>query len=110
MIVRNGTTNRSPSTDAESPPPHAWAIGICALASMSTALAAAWFRAHVVLIHSRCAPVVPIGHAHLNCLGRYTSPTGAVDGLRPLRDPAARATTAMATGDQVDARRTVRGD
>jgi TnpA family transposase len=36
------------------------------------------------------ARLSPLGHAHLNCLGRYAFTTRAVDGLRPLRDPAAR--------------------
>ena len=36
------------------------------------------------------ARLSPLGHAHLNCLGRYTFTTRAVDGLRPLRDPAVR--------------------
>lgn len=31
----------------------------------------------------------PLGHAHLNCLGRYAFTARAVDGLRPLRDAAA---------------------
>ena len=45
LMVRTGTTNRSPSAEASSPPPQARAIGICACASMSTPLAAAWFSA-----------------------------------------------------------------
>jgi len=36
------------------------------------------------------ARLSPLGHAHLNCLGRYAFTTRAVDQLRPLRDPAAR--------------------
>jgi hypothetical protein len=35
------------------------------------------------------ARLSPLGHAHLNCLGRYAFTTRAVDGLRPLRDPTA---------------------
>ena len=35
------------------------------------------------------ARLSPLGHAHLNCLGRYAFTTRAVNGLRPLRDPAA---------------------
>ena len=34
------------------------------------------------------ARLSPLGHAHLNCLGRYTFTTSApAAGLRPLRDP-----------------------
>jgi len=44
-MVRTGTTNRSPSTEASNPPPHACAIGICACAPTSTAFAAASFSA-----------------------------------------------------------------
>jgi len=36
------------------------------------------------------ARLSPLGHAHLNCLGRYAFTTRAVAGLRPLRDPATR--------------------
>jgi hypothetical protein len=35
------------------------------------------------------ARLSPLGHAHLNCLGRCAFTTRAVDGLRPLRDPSA---------------------
>lgn len=35
------------------------------------------------------ARLSPLGHAHLNCLGRYAFTTRLVDGLRPLRDPSA---------------------
>ncbi|EFC79673.1 hypothetical protein FrEUN1fDRAFT_7210 [Parafrankia sp. EUN1f] len=35
------------------------------------------------------ARLSPLGHAHLNCLGRYSfSAVSAGAGLRPLRDPA----------------------
>ena len=33
------------------------------------------------------ARLSPLGHAHLNCLGRYAFTTQAQAGLRPLRDP-----------------------
>lgn len=32
----------------------------------------------------------PLGHAHLNCLGRYAFTTAPPTGLRPLRDPSTR--------------------
>jgi TnpA family transposase len=35
------------------------------------------------------ARLSPLGHAHLNCLGRYAFTTRAGNGLRPLRDPSA---------------------
>ncbi len=35
------------------------------------------------------ARLSPLGHAHLNCLGRYAFTTRAATELRPLRDPAA---------------------
>jgi hypothetical protein len=35
-----GTTNRIPSTEATSPPPHAWASGMAAWCSISVAFAA----------------------------------------------------------------------
>ncbi|MGI8846886.1 MAG: Tn3 family transposase [Candidatus Dormibacteria bacterium] len=34
------------------------------------------------------ARLSPLGHAHLNCLGRYAFSGRIVEGLRPLRDPA----------------------
>jgi TnpA family transposase len=33
----------------------------------------------------------PLGHAHLNCLGRYAFTRNPPSGLRPLRDPSAPA-------------------
>jgi hypothetical protein len=36
------------------------------------------------------ARLSPLGHAHLNCLGRYAFTTQPPAELRPLRDPAAR--------------------
>jgi hypothetical protein len=36
------------------------------------------------------ARLSPLGHAHLNCLGRYAVTTQPPAELRPLRDPAAR--------------------
>ena len=36
------------------------------------------------------ARLSPLGHAHLNCLGRYAFTTRAQDGLRPLHEPNAR--------------------
>jgi hypothetical protein len=36
------------------------------------------------------ARLAPLGHAHLNCLGRYAFTTRALDRLRPLRDPNTR--------------------
>jgi hypothetical protein len=36
------------------------------------------------------ARLSPLGHAHLNCLGRYAFTNCAGGGLRPLREPAAR--------------------
>jgi TnpA family transposase len=36
------------------------------------------------------ARLSPLGHAHLNCLGRYAFTTREAEDLRPLRDPAAR--------------------
>jgi hypothetical protein len=41
LMVRTGTTNRSPSTDASSPPPHTDTIGTWLWASIRIALAAA---------------------------------------------------------------------
>ncbi|MGI9093127.1 MAG: Tn3 family transposase [Mycobacteriales bacterium] len=38
------------------------------------------------------ARLSPLGHAHLDCLGRYAFTAGAIDGLRPLRDPTAATT------------------
>ena len=35
------------------------------------------------------ARLSPLGHAHLNCLGRYAFTGQPPTGLRPLRDPAA---------------------
>jgi hypothetical protein len=47
------------------------------------------------------ARLSPLGHAHLNCLGRYAiTPSGPSQGLRPLR-PAAR-TTAVRTDRGTD--------
>jgi len=40
------------------------------------------------------ARLSPLGHAHLNCLGRYAFTTQASAELRPLRDPK--------TGDDTD--------
>jgi Tn3 transposase DDE domain len=38
------------------------------------------------------ARLSPLGHAHLNCLGRYAFTTrNPPSGLRPLRDPSAPA-------------------
>ena len=55
-MVLTGTTNRSPSTEASSPPPHACASSMRPWASISAALAAAWcLRAQVVLVHVRQA-------------------------------------------------------
>jgi hypothetical protein len=36
------------------------------------------------------ARLSPLGHAHLNCLGRYAFTTQPPAKLRPLRDPNAR--------------------
>jgi TnpA family transposase len=36
------------------------------------------------------ARLSPLGHAHLNCLGRYAFTTREAEDLRPLRDPTAR--------------------
>jgi hypothetical protein len=36
------------------------------------------------------ARLSPLGHAHLNCLGRYAFTTRTAEGLRPLRDPTTR--------------------
>jgi hypothetical protein len=36
------------------------------------------------------ARLSPLGHAHLNCLGRYAFTTQPPTELRPLRDPNAR--------------------
>ena len=36
------------------------------------------------------ARLSPLGHAHLNCLGRYAFTTQPPAELRPLRDPKAR--------------------
>lgn len=33
------------------------------------------------------ARLSPLGHAHLNCLGRFAIPTRPIIGLRPLRSP-----------------------
>lgn len=33
------------------------------------------------------ARLSPLGHAHLNVLGRYAFTTSTLTGLRPLRDP-----------------------
>ena len=35
------------------------------------------------------ARLSPLGHAHLNCLGRYAFTTREAEDLRPSRDPAA---------------------
>ncbi len=35
------------------------------------------------------ARLSPLGHAHLNCLGRYAFTSAPPAGLRPLRDPSA---------------------
>lgn len=45
LMVRTGTTKRSPSTEARSPPPHACAIGTVAWATISREFAAAWVSA-----------------------------------------------------------------
>jgi hypothetical protein len=37
------------------------------------------------------ARLSPLGHAHLNCLGRYAFTRNPPSGLRPLRDPSAPA-------------------
>ena len=37
------------------------------------------------------ARLSPLGHAHLNCLGRYAFTRNSPSGLRPLRDPSAPA-------------------
>jgi hypothetical protein len=42
------------------------------------------------VLHEDVGRLSPLGHAHLNCLGRCAFTTRAQAGLRPLRDPTTR--------------------